>query len=55
MVVMVGGIAAETCFRRKVRIGSRSYCLIGKASRSLEILLIVVGGKDEQTLGLEGV
>ena len=37
MVVIIGRIVAETCFRRKVWIGSRSHCLIGEAYTSLAI------------------
>ena len=29
MVVIIGRIVAETSFRRKVGIGSRSHCLFG--------------------------
>ena len=28
MIVIIGRIVAETCFRMKVGIGSRSYCLL---------------------------
>ena len=31
MVIIIGRIVAETCFRKKVRMGSRSYCLLGEA------------------------
>ena len=37
MVVIIGRIVAETCFKRKVRIGSRSHCLLGEACKSLVI------------------
>ena len=33
MVVIIGRIVAETCFRRKVGIGSRSHCLLGWHAR----------------------
>ena len=34
MVVIIGRIVAETSFRRKVGIGSRSHCLLGEACKS---------------------
>ena len=40
MVVIIGRIVPETCFRRKVWIGSRSHCLLREACKSLAISLI---------------
>ena len=40
MVVMLGRIVAETCFRRKVWLRSRSQCLLGEACKSLANSLI---------------
>ena len=34
MVAIIGRIVAETCFRRKVGIGSKSHCLLGEACKS---------------------
>ena len=31
MVIIIGRIFAETCFMRKVGIGSKSHCLLGEA------------------------
>ena len=53
MVVIIGRIVAETCFKRKVGIGSRSHCLLGEACKSLVISSIDVGGNDN-TLGVRG-
>ena len=33
VVVIIERIVAETCFRRKVVIGSRSHCLLGEACK----------------------
>ena len=33
-VVIIGGMVAETCFRRKVGIWSRSRCLLEEACKS---------------------
>ena len=55
MVVIIGRINAETCFRRKVGIGSRSHCLIGEAFKSLAISSIYAGGNDDNTLGVRGI
>ena len=52
MVVIIGRKVAETCFRRKVGIGSRSYCLLGEACKSLAISSINAGGNDDKTLGV---
>ena len=41
MVVIIGRIVAETSFRRKVEIGSRSHCLFGEACKSLAISSIM--------------
>ena len=49
-VVIIGRIVAETCFRRKVGIGSRSYCLLGEAYKSLAISSIDAGEDDDNTL-----
>ena len=35
MVVIIGRIVADTCFRRKVGIGSRSHCLLGEIRRGM--------------------
>ena len=43
MVVIIGRIVAEICFRRKVRIESRSHCLLGEACKSLVISSIDAG------------
>ena len=37
MVVIIARIVAETCFRRKMGIGSRSHCLLGETCKSLAI------------------
>ena len=52
MVIIIGKIVAETCFRRKVGIGSRSHCLLGEACKSLAISSIDAGGNDDKTLGV---
>ena len=52
MVVIIGRIVAETCFRRKVRMGSRSHCLLGEACTILAISLTDAGGNDYKTLGI---
>ena len=54
MVVIIGRIVAETSFRRKVGIESRSHCLLGEACKSLAISSIDVGGNDDKTLGVRG-
>ena len=54
MVVIIGRIVAETCFRRKVGIGSRSHCLLGETCKSLAISSIDAGGNDDNTLGVRG-
>ena len=50
MVVIIGSIVVETSFRRKVRIMSRSHCLLGEACKSLAISSIDAGGNDDKTL-----
>ena len=50
MIVIIGRIVAEICFRRKVGIGSRSRCLLGEACKSLAISSIDAGGNDNNTL-----
>ena len=50
MVVIIGRIVAETSFRRKMGIDSRSHCLLGEACKSLAISLIDAGGNDDNTL-----
>ena len=50
MVVIIGRIVAETCFRRKVGIGLRSHCLLGEACKSLAISSIDGGENDDNTL-----
>ena len=52
MVVIIGRIVAETCFRRKVMIGSRSHCVLGEACKSLVISSIDAGRNDDNTLGV---
>ena len=54
MVVIIGRIVAETYFRKKVGIGSRSYCLLGETCKSLAISSIDAGGNDDKTLGVRG-
>ena len=43
MVVIIGRIVTQTSFRRKVRIESRSHCLLGEACKSLVISSIDAG------------
>ena len=43
LVVIIGTIVAETCLRRKLRIGSRSHCLLGEACKSFAISPIDAG------------
>ena len=43
IVVIIGRIVSETCFRRKVGIGTRSHCLLGEACKSLAISSIDAG------------
>ena len=54
MVVIIGRIVAETCFRRKVGIGSRSHCLLGEAYKSLAISSIYAGENDDKILRVRG-
>ena len=54
MVIIIGRIVAETCFRRKVGIWSRSYCLLGEACKSLPISSIDARENDDKTLGVRG-
>ena len=54
MVAIIGKIVAETCFRGKVEIGSRSHCLLEEASNSLAISSIDAVGNDDKTLGVRG-
>ena len=54
MVFIIGRIVAETCFRRKVWIGSRSHCLLGEACESLAISSINAGGNEDKTLRVRG-
>ena len=54
MVVIIGRIVAETCFRKKVGIASRSHCLLGEACTSLAISLIDAEGKDKTIVVREG-
>ena len=54
MVEIIGRIIAETCFRRKVGIWSRSHCLLGESCKSLTISSIDAGGNDHKTLGVSG-
>ena len=51
MVVSIGRIVAETCFRMKVRIGSRSHCLLVEPCKSLAISS-TDAGENENTLGV---
>ena len=48
MVDIVGRIVAETCFMRKVGIGSTSHYLLGKTCKSFAISLIDAGGNDDR-------
>ena len=50
MVIIIGRMVAETCFRRKVGIGSRSDYLLGEAYKRLAISLIDARGKYDKTL-----
>ena len=54
MVVIIERIVAETCFMRKVGIGSRSHSLIGEACKSLAVSSIDAGGNYDNTLGVRG-
>ena len=54
MVLMIGGMVDEICFKRKVEMESRSLCLLEEAWKILEISSILAGGKDEKTVGLCG-
>ena len=40
MIVIIGRIVAEICFRSKVGIGSRSHCLLGEACKSSDFVYI---------------
>ena len=51
-VVIIGRLVADTCFKRKVGIWSRSHCLLSEACKSLAISSIDAGGNDDNTLGL---
>ena len=55
MVAIKERIVAETSFRRKVGIGSRSHCLLGEACKSLAISSKDTGGNDDNTLGGKGI
>ena len=50
MVIIIGRMVAETCFRRKVGIGSRSDCLLGEACKRLAISSTDAGGNYDKTL-----
>ena len=52
MVVIIGRMVAETCFRRKLE--TRSHCLLGEACKSLAISSIDARGNDDSTLGVRG-
>ena len=54
MVVIIRRIVAETCFRRKVGIGSRSHCLLGETCKSLAISPVDARGNDDKTLEVRG-
>ena len=54
MVVIIRRIFAETSFRRKVEIWSRSHCLLREACKCLSISSIDAGGNDDNTLGGRG-
>ena len=49
MLVITGRIVAETSFKRKVGIRSRSHCLLGEACKSLAISSIEAGRNDDNT------
>ena len=53
MVVIIGRMVVETCFRRKVGTGSRLHCLLGEACKSLAISSIDAG-RNDQTLRARG-
>ena len=54
MVVIIGRIVAETCFMRRVGIGSSSHCLLGEACKSFAISIIDAGGNHDNSLGGRG-
>ena len=54
MVVIIGRIVEQTCFRRKVVIESRSHCLLGEPCKGLAISSIDAGGNDDNALGVRG-
>ena len=54
IVVIIGRIVAETCFRRKVEIGSISHCLLGEACKNLAISSKDARENDDKTLGVRG-
>ena len=54
MVVIIGRIVKETCFRKKMGIGSRLHCLLGEACKSSAIWSVDAGGNDDNTLGVRG-
>ena len=52
IVVIIGSIVAENCFRRKMGIGSRLHCLLGEACKSLAMSSIDARGNDDKTSGV---
>ena len=52
IVNIIRRIVAETCFRRKVGIGSRSHCILREACKTLPISSIDAGGNDDKTFGV---
>ena len=54
MVVIIGIIVAETCFRRKVGIVSMSHSLLGEASK-VAISFIDAGRNYDKNFGVRGV
>ena len=49
IVDIIGRITADTCFRRKVGIGSMPHCLLEEACKTLAISSIDEGGIDDKT------
>ena len=52
IVVIIGRMVDETCFKRKVGMGSRSHWLFGEACTILKISSILAGGNDEKAVEL---
>ena len=54
MVDIIGRIVAETYFRRKVEMRSKSHCLLREACKSLAMSLIHSGVNDYKTRSRRG-